>query len=77
MDLDLYQNYVSPQYLKNEWIEFNKFSICIGIDEILAAIVMCKISQNFWPLTRVRILFLLNGLKMSGWNLTKNCIHRY
>ena len=30
-----------------------------------------KFLKELWPLTNIRILFLLNILRMNGWNLTK------
>ena len=32
---------------------------------------MPKSFKELWPLTNIRILFLLNILGMNGWNLTK------
>ena len=32
---------------------------------------LCKFLKKLWPLTRVRISFPPNILRMTGWNLTK------
>ena len=33
-----------------------------------------RLLSELWPLTLVRILFLLNILRMNGWNLIRLCI---
>ena len=62
MSLESSQNFVSTQYLENEWMEFDKIlhTMYIVIHKILVGI-FCIILRKFittelWPLTRVNFV---------------------
>ena len=59
-----------------------KFCIHIFIDKIYVGIVkrdffFCKFATELRPLIDVRIMFLLNILRMNGQNLTDFCLHNF
>ena len=47
------------------------YFICIDTDKIWVGMVMCRFAQFLKELWPVRISFLLNILRMIGWNMTK------
>ena len=73
MALDLSQNFVPTQYLKKEWIEFNKI-LHTRSRSGLFCVNLCKFIKELWPLTRVRILYRLNISRLNEGNLIKLCI---
>ena len=75
MALDLFQNFVSAQYLENKLTDFTKFSIyaLILIRPSLGSVsigslpvIFHKFVTKLWRLIGNRILFLLNILRTNG-----------
>ena len=77
MALDWCKKGVFPQYLQNNWMNFDKFCICIDIYKIHVvsnAHYFVEFLTELWPLVDVRILFMLNIFWINLWLSIKFCI---
>ena len=73
------RNWFLLNILRMDGQNLSKFCIHIIIDEIYVcnvfSIFFCKFAMKLRPLIDVRKWFLLNILRIDGWNLIKFCIH--